>query len=351
MSWIARIGQACVTAAAFGAAVNASAQVQNTVVTEAPKLNWAEKTFSELRHEFGTVAKFSDVKCIVEIKNIYEEPLTLASVLTTCGCIKATPDKLLLKTGEVAHVELRLNTKDFNGPRNVNLDVRLAFQLQGVTYEKSVRVPLTADIRSDVAVSPGNLELGAIEEGTAIDKHVQISGPVVIKEVKSLNPNVTAEFKQVILPTGFSGYDVTVKLSPKTPQGNINETLVIVATNGMQLPVSVHGKVEPDVVITPGLIPLGNLVAGQEKRISVVVKTARPMIVEKIECESPRDCFKVTPIKKTAEKVQILHMSVTPPAEPGDFSETFHLTIQGRVEPVLFKAEGKVILPTAAGTN
>jgi hypothetical protein len=75
--------------------------------------------------------------------------------------------------------------------------------------------------------------------------------------------------------------------------------------------------------------------------MSVVVRGRKPFIIERMECESQRECYKVR-IGPDTRTVHVLPLTITPPSEPGELNETFYLTIQGRTEPVEFSAHGIV---------
>jgi hypothetical protein len=109
--------------------------------------------------------------------------------------------------------------------------------------------------------------------------------------------------------------------------------------------VAVEGAVVADIVVNPATLELGTLVPGVPTTRSVVVRGRRPFIIEKMECESQRECYKVR-IGPDTRTVHVLPLTITPPSESGELNETFYLTIQGRDEPVEFTAHG-VIAPAA----
>jgi hypothetical protein len=106
--------------------------------------------------------------------------------------------------------------------------------------------------------------------------------------------------------------------------------------------VEVAGKVEPDLVILPKALPLGQLRPGVEKNFSVVVRGQRPFSIEKLERDSSVDCWKCK-FSRDLRSVHPIMLTMTPPDTPGDYTETFTLTIEGRKEPLVFKASGKII--------
>ncbi len=58
--------------------------------------NWGDKLFNgNLTHDFGTVARGTQLKYSFPIKNIYKEPLSLSEITVSCGCLTATPSSAL----------------------------------------------------------------------------------------------------------------------------------------------------------------------------------------------------------------------------------------------------------------
>ena len=105
--------------------------------------------------------------------------------------------------------------------------------------------------------------------------------------------------------------------------------------------------------IAPSTMPLtasmGPLYVGEPKPFNVVIRGKKPFVIEKIECDSDRNCFAVR-LPEGAKQIQVLPFTVTPPNEPGKFSEKFTVTISGRPEPLTFEAHGEILIrPVAAG--
>jgi hypothetical protein len=329
------------------------AQVTASIVTTPPatrELSWAEKMFSQLKLEMGTVAKGAEVSQTLTIRNLYKETITISGIGTTCGCFKAVIDNKTLKTNEVATVQVSMDTLRFSGKREANLDVTTTFD--NVHY-KSVRSPLLGFIRTDVEIVPGRVNFGAIEQGRTAQKTVtvKLSGRPgwAIQEVKSNNALVTTQLAKRFDDGYRSEWDVTVSLADSAPLGDVRDLLTVVTNdaNAAPLPVEVQGKVEPDVVVTPSLVTLGNLRPGIDKAVTVVIRAQRPFAIDKIERDSELDCWKCK-VSKDVKNVHIISLTMNPPEEPGDYSETFTVTIAGRPEPVTFEARGTIVSATAS---
>ncbi|MBX3444816.1 MAG: DUF1573 domain-containing protein [Planctomyces sp.] len=322
-----------------------TAIITNPAQTQAER-NWAEKMFSEMRLEMGTVARGTKINKQLTVTNLYKEDIKITSVGTTCGCFHAETDKKVLKTHESATITVDMNTIKFQGDRKANLDVTLTFD--GSTY-KSVRIPLHGFIRTDVEIQPGVLNLGMVEQGRGATKAVTVKFTGrpgwQIRQVRSNNPLLKTEVRDRFRDNYRVEADVVVTLDASAPLGDVRDLLTIVTNDSSnpELQVEVAGKVEPDLIVTPAAIPLGNLRPGVEKTVSVVIRGQRPFAIEALERDTSIDCWKC----KYSRETKVVHpitLTMTPPADmAGEYSEVFTVSVQGREEPLTFKATGTIV--------
>lgn len=310
----------------------------------AQELNWAEKMFSELKHDFGVVARGADVRHQIVITNLYEEDIEITNVGTTCGCTAARPDRNRLKTHEKAYIEVKMNTEKFMRRKDSNVDVTVTFDGGS---SKTVRIPITAYIRSDVVLKPGNADFGSVEFGIGAKRTLDIAyagrNDWNLRGVRNDNPHLKAEVVETSRGNGRVNYQLSVQLDPNTPLGSVQDRIYLLTddANSPEVPVLVMAKVEPDIVVTPETLPLGVLRPGVEKQISVVFKGKRPFTIVKIECASSRDCFSIR-FTDEQKALHVVPLKVTAPNTPGDFEEEFSVTIAGRPEPLTFRAVGRI---------
>ncbi|MCA9028221.1 MAG: DUF1573 domain-containing protein [Planctomycetaceae bacterium] len=329
----------------------------------AQELDWAQKMFSELKVDFGNVASGSDTRHQIEVKNIYKEQVRILNVGTTCGCTAANPSQKLLETGETAYIEVVMNTVKFKQQKNSNVDVTLSFtDASGATTSKTVRVPISAYIRQDIVVEPGNVDFGAVDAGAGARRTVRVaySGRTDwhINGVQVNSDYLEAEVREQQRSAGFNGdsrinYELIVQVKPSAPVGVIRDKINLLtddAANPM-VPVMIEAKVEPDIVVSPGTLLLGDkVIPGSDRPYTVIIKGKKPFAIERIECESDQECFKVR-LTKDQRTVHVLQLSFTPPEIPGHFREQFTVTIDGRPEPVTFTAEGEIVAPLTSASK
>ncbi|MEZ6055584.1 MAG: DUF1573 domain-containing protein [Planctomycetaceae bacterium] len=315
-----------------------------TGVASAQELNWAQKLFSQQEHDFGVVARGADVRHRILVKNIYKEPITISEVKTTCGCTAASPSAKFLKTNEEAYIEVQMNTVKFMRQKDSNVDVTVTFD--NLNY-KTVRIPIHAYIRTDVVLTPGGANFGNVDLGVGSQRTINVAyagrDDWKVREVRTNSEYVKAAVRETSRAGGKVNYELTVAVDEKAPEGTINEIITLVTddANNPFVPVEVVGVVESDIVVATPMVALGDMQAGVEKTVRVVVRGRKPFTIENIECESERECFKVL-LSQEEKTVHVLPITVVPPAESGAFKEAFTVHIAGRPQPVTFKAEGNI---------
>jgi len=314
--------------------------------------SWALKMFDQSKFDFGPVAQHSDCQGYLEITNKFEPTMEVYKVSTSCKCITASTDTKVLAPQESGRIKLVLDTSHFSGQRNVTLTV--TFRFDGSKFV-TANIPCTAYIRTDVWLQPSFANFGSLSAGSGGEQRVKITRTGNeswrIQEVRSKNPNLSTELIELSRKNGKVEYEVLVKVSPEMTLGNIQESLLLVTNDSSNANVAlrVDGKVEADVVATPDRLPLGKLNPGKEFRCNIVVKSKKPVRVEKIDFASFPDSFKATP-SSDEKTVHVIPVVVTPPDAMGDLNETVTVTIAGRSQPLVIKATGTVVSLVTAGT-
>ena len=316
--------------------------------------SWATKMFAEPKFDFGPVAQHSDCQSYLEFTNVFEPDMEVVSVTTSCKCISASTETKVLKANQKGKIKLVLDTSRFQGQRHVTLTVQ--FKYSGSNYV-TASIPCAAFIRTDVWMQPSFANLGSLTVGTGGEQTVKVSrtgnDQWQIRQVRSRNPGLTAELKEVSRGNGRVEYEIQVKVSPEAPIGNIQESLVLVTNDHSNANVAlrVEGRVEADIQVTPEVLPLGRMKPGKEVRFPVVVRSKKPVRIERIDCADHADCVKVS-APSEEKSSHMLWIVVTPPDVMGEFHETITVVIAGRPQPLVFKASGEVeSLTTAQGTK
>ncbi len=319
--------------------------IAGTASAEEAGKSWAIKMFAQPKFDFGPVAQHSDCQGYLEFTNCFEPVMEITSISTSCRCISASTETKVLNPHETGKIKLVLDTSRFQGQRHVTLTVQFKY---GESNYVTASIPCTAFIRTDVWMQPSFANLGALSSGIGGEQTVKVSRTGneqwQIREVKSRNPGLSAELKELSRANGRVEYEVTVKVSPEAKLGNIQESLVLVTNDSSNANVSlrVEGRVEEDIQVTPDVLALGKMTPGKESKVTLIVKSKKPVRLEGISYSEHPDSFKVS-LPADEKAIHILSIVVTPPADAtGDFHETFKMTVAGRPQPITFEAQGKV---------
>ena len=309
-----------------------------------PGGNWAEQMFAEMKYDFGSVAKGAEIKHVIEVTNPFKETVTLSGLTSSCPCISPQLGAYELKSKQTTQLTLNLDTLHFSKKREVTVAVTATFD--GRTF-KHVRIPIAAYIRGDVVVEPGSVQFGLVAPGEVAERRVRIRyagrSNWTIRSVKSKNTHFVAEVKELSRAGINVEYELLVKLKGTAPLGPLFDQVVLETDdlNNPTIPVLVDGTVEPDLQVTPEVVSLGTLKPGVPKIVKVVVKGRKPFRIEKVECDSDRECYSVAlpPVDQT---VHVVSLTIIPPDEPGELKEAFTVTIAGRSTTLAFQAIGTI---------
>jgi hypothetical protein len=285
------------------AAVLATVVVASGSVPAAAQ-EWARKMFTVTSHNFGTVAKGSKTEYRFVFRNIYTEDLHVVGVRTSCGCTSPTVTKKDLKTHETAEVVASFNTRTFQGQHGATLTV---------TFDKpfyaEVQLRVAGNIRGDVTFDPPFVDLGTVDLGKGSERQVRVtrlgSVPWEIKDVRSANPNFEVSLSKPTREGGRTIYELTTRLKPDTPAGYVKGQLILVTNDprATQIPMDVEGRVVAEVTVSPQLLALGSVPAGETVTKNVVIRANREFKITGVFCSD--GCLTCEP-KTTAARVHIL---------------------------------------------
>jgi hypothetical protein len=321
--------------------------------TNAQDYKWARDMFEKQEHDFGVVARGSDARYRLKITNKYVEPVHISNVATSCGCTAAKPSQDRLASRESAYIELTMDTRKFQHQKDSSVTVTF-----DQPYYAEVRIPVRAYIRSDVVLTPGGAQFGAITPGADAERKIGVAyagrGSWKIKDVISKNPNIAAKVAETRRDGQYVNYDLVVTVKGSAPLGELRDQVTLVSDDAGNpyIPVLVEGRVEAEYSVSPELVSFGNVAPGAKKTMTVFVRGKRPFSIEKIESEHSQGMFEYRPPKDTRQ-MQAVPLTFIAPDEEQTVNEEFTVTIAGRSEPIMFKAYAKVVstAATAGGTK
>lgn len=280
---------------------------------------WARKMFSETNYNFGTVARDAKVEHRFKFKNLYLDEIHVAGVRTSCGCTSPRVTKDALKTHEEGEIIAHFNTDRFSGQRGATLTVTI-----DRPYHAEVQLRVDGFIRTDVVMTPGGIEFGSLDEGAQAEQQLDIRyagrNDWKITEIRTANPYLEAKVAETLRQAGQVGYRLSVQLKPGAPAGYLQDQLLLICDDRRAMPVSVEGRLVPELSVNPVALAFGRLAPGQQVTRQIVIQGKRPFTISGIVCDN-QQCFAFK-APSDAKRVHVIPITFTAGAEAGKVLET-----------------------------
>lgn len=277
----------------------------------------ADGMFDELSRDFGSVPRGQVLMHPFRIVNTSKQPVRIAKVSVSCGCVNARALKNELQPGEETAIIAQMNTGVFLNTRTVTIYV---------TFDQprfqEVRLWVQANSREDVQFNPGNIAFGQVKRGAEPEAKMVVAflgGQTQITDLKSESNYVTPVIKEVQQASGGTGYEITAKLRKDTPAGKWY-TDIWLNTNNPSMPrlrVPVTVEVESPLTVNPGTVSLGQIKAGTESDRKVIIRGLRPFRITGITGTDGE--LQVRPTSNESKAVHVLTVTLSP-REPGSLS-------------------------------
>ncbi len=297
---------------------------------------WAQNMFKVTEHDFGTVARDAKAEYQFVFENIYLEDVHVAGVRTSCGCTTPWVSNATLKTYDKSAIVAHFNTDRFSGQRAATLTVTI-----DKPFYAEVQLQIRGNIRTDVSVDPGSVEMGTVDEGTSADRMVTVrysgNDGWAITAIRSTNPHISARASEIERSYGQVAYALRVHVDKTVPAGYLNDHLVLVTNDvqGEQFPVLVEGRVLAGITVSPASLFMGVLQPGQKVTKQLVIKGKGPFRILSISCDDKSFAFD-TSADKTAKTVHLIPVTFLAGADAGKVVKTIKIkTDQGEMSPEL----------------
>lgn len=261
--------------------------------------DWAQKMFTETKHDFRVVGRGTTAKYEFQFRNLYEEDVHVMAVRSSCGCTSPSLTKDSLATHETAAVVAELNTSTFIGQKAATITV-----VFDRPYYAEVQLQVSGYIRTDVTFEPPEVDFGEYKGGATKERSIAIShrgNPAWrITDVRSHCNDLVVRLDPPVIEPGKVTYVMKVSTKPTMPEGDIRQRLTLI-TNDSQFPtieMSVDGRVTPTLTISPAAISLGTADQGKTVSRKLLVRGEEPFAIKEIRCADDRFQFEIPEGKK-----------------------------------------------------
>lgn len=300
-----------------------------SIATPAWGQSWTQQAISmaERNHDFGTVARAASTEHRFTIRNVLEHDMHLRSIRTSCGCTTPSIETEWIKPGQTGTVLAHFNTGTHTGARSATVTV---------TIDKPVFTEIQFNvkgyIRSDVVLSPGEVNFGTVPIGESKQAEVFLDyagrNDWAINKVSSEDRLISASAEEVSRSAGRVRYKLSVSLSGDAPPG-FRQNQLVLHTNDRRLttvPVRYLADVQAPLSISPQSVALGDLKPGEPVQRRVLIKGQKPFRVLDVNSEHLEVRFEPTTDPKPVQFLNIIMAPIIDLASDGDVNTSVVVT-------------------------
>jgi hypothetical protein len=318
------------------AAAQSFSTTPQTLQAPAPAGPWAQKIFFGVTsHDFGTVPHGAQLKHRFKMKNIYQVPLQLTEIRSSCGCLTPTPSTRLHQPEEEGYIDINMDARRFKGPKQIHLFITV-----GPQFVSTATILVTANARADVVFNPGQVDFGIVPQGQGFTQAVDVeyAGTMdwrILQVVKNADAPFTVTPKELyrssaVFRNNKVGYQIAVTLKPTAAPGPFREELMLKTNDptSPMLTLAVEGNIQGSLSVAPSTVNLGPVKLGTSKTQRVQVRGAgsRPFRILGVDGGGPAVKAELPAAPATSH---ILTLQCRPD-QPGDWRR--QLTIRTDLE-------------------
>jgi hypothetical protein len=296
--------------------------------------NWYDSIFPERSKDLGTVARGSKIRHSFKLVNNTSHDVHIASYTTKCGCTEVKIGARDIPPGTQTTIEALIDTTKFQGPKASGLTL-----IMDRPYPANVDLNLTCFIRGDVLLNPGVVDFQVTPRGSkpSVVLSLNYVGGVdnwAITKVHTISSHVTATVREVGRSTGSVQYQVTAALSPTAPSGHLKDEITLITTDpsSPSIPISVSANVQAAVSVSPAILTLGKVKAGQTVTKEVIVRSSQPFKIASLHAKKP-DLNGVEATPSAAGAFHKVTLTFKAPNELGPYNTVLEVTPDLKDEP------------------
>jgi hypothetical protein len=296
--------------------------------------NWVDGLFPEVAHDFGTVARGSQLRYQFKLINTSNQDVHIAAYRTKCGCTDVKIGSKEIPPGTQTVIEATLDTTRFQGHKASGLT--LVFDRPSV-IEKDLS--MTCFIRSDVMLNPGGADFGLVARGSSpqvimsLNYHGGMSNWGVTA-AQTISDHVQARLEETSRsPGGQVTYQLVATLKPSAPAGYFKDEITLQTNdpNSPVIPISVTANVQAAVTLAPAVLNLGRVKPGETVSRVVLIRSSKPFKVTGATASRPELAIANTP--ETPGPFHRLTLTLKAPETAGPFHATLDVSTDLANEP------------------
>jgi hypothetical protein len=283
--------------------------------------DWIASVFPDRAHNFGNVARGSQVRHSFPVVNRSNSEVHIASWRAKCGCTNVKVGARVIPPGTQTTIEATIDTTRFQGRKDSGLTLVI-----DRPDNVEVDLDLTCFIRGDVTLNPGQIDFGTVRRSDKLPTTVltlTYNGGRPgweIAEMKTQSAKVKAVAERSNRSVGgLVQWTVSATLQPGVTNGYFKDEITLI-TNDMPaqaIPISVVANVQSAVSVTPSIINFGPIRAGQSVTKVVHVRSSSAFSLTRVEAD--RGELRAVEPQAGSLPTHTLNVTIQAPAVAGPF--------------------------------
>ena len=252
---------------------------------------WVAQVFPERTHDFGNVARGSQVRYSFPVVNRTDMEVRIVDWKTKCGCTNVRVGSRVIPPGTQTTIEATIDTTRFQGQKASGLT--LSIDRPVVT---EIDLNMNCFIRTDITLAPGLIDFGVVRPSAkpstaALTLNYAGGRPGwEIADMKTQTAKVKAVAKELgRTADGRIQWHVRATLEPGLSTGYFKDEITLITNDSppQTIPISVVANVQSAVSVTPSIINFGSLKPGQSVSKVVRVRSSSPFSITRLSGSQP----------------------------------------------------------------
>jgi hypothetical protein len=301
----------------------------------ASQADWIGLVFPQRAHDFGNVARGSQVRYAFPVVNRSNYEIHIADWRTKCGCTNVKVGARAIPPGTQTTIEATIDTTRFQGRK----DSGLTLVIDRPNYVE-VDLNMTCFIRSDITLSPGQIDFGVVRRTEKLPSSMltlTYSGGRPgweIAEMKTQSAKVKAVAERLNRPSsGAIQWGISATLQSSVTNGYFKDEITLYTndTPPQAIPISVVANIQSAVSVTPSIVNFGPVRAGQSISHVVHVRATSPFSITRMEAD--RSELSAVESQPGSIADHTINLTIRAPATPGPFHSVVNIESDLKDEP------------------
>jgi hypothetical protein len=296
---------------------------------------WLAEVFPERIHEFGNVARGSQIRHAFPIVNRTASEVRIVDWRTKCGCTNVRLGARVIPPGTQTTVEATIDTTKFQGYKSTGLTLYVDRPVVD-----QVDLNMTCFIRGDIVLSPGHFDFGTVRLSPTLPSAaltLTYAGGRPNWDIADMKTQ-TAKVKAVAREMGRAGdgqiqWLITATLQAGVTTGYFKDEITLVTNDQDRptIPISVVANLQGALSVSPSILNFGQVRPGQTVSKIVRVRASAPFTLTALE--PGRSEIQVAEQNKVAAPDHALTVTFKAPSTAGPFHGILKISTDLKDEP------------------